>query len=543
MVEFTEMDKLAGSDLNRQYLEGINKEQQRILGNIPPDIRPDRERTITGTFQSLSNKLAAREDFEFGERQQAILKLKITRHLEKEDNIDASTLFDAIIESPGFINKDRGSLQRLFEVHEEKTLLKIAEIRKKLAERQKGEGANPWENLFTTESGNYYVARLLNMPHLQMESAYMDHCVGTSDSYVNRMKKGEIEILSFRNVPKINSRTQKLEGDTPIITIEYNLKTNTIEQMKKANDEYLKPDDPYFNDVIDALKQLRGTRTDTGKLRFFAKINPSELENIKVADYHVLTENGAISFREFDPDIDGFVFKTGKMEIKPEYSRVDVSKIVSILTGVKYEPEELARTQSEVTNKTRFYIGELYKGIETALPLNVEIHPGFPEGKRMIRNDTIVENKNVYDLRTILKKKEVYITDYAGQILENAKLGNSGEYRTIILSVGHLMRKTDTKGYLTTGEVKGRLTELGLLDKDNPTPPEIAAYYALQNGDTIDMYEWVYEIGMEPVADSDGRPSVFDVDRDERGVRLYDRCINSGDEWYSDYGLLVSVRK
>ena len=117
-------------------------------------------------------------------------------------------------------------------MHQEKTLIKIAEIRKKRAEVKGGEAFNPYENLFTTQSGNYYIARLLNMPHLEEESEYMDNCVGTSDSYVNRIKRGEIEILSFRNVPKVNPKTGKLEGDVPIITIEYDLKTKEIRQMK-----------------------------------------------------------------------------------------------------------------------------------------------------------------------------------------------------------------------------------------------------------------------------------------------------------------------
>src|SRR5258708_858935 len=127
MVEFIDMDKLAGSELSRQYLDGLNQEQKRILGNIPADVRTQREQLITNTFQTLKGRLSTRDEFEFGERQQTILKLKLTRHLEKEESIDTNTLFDALVESPNFINKDRGSLERLFEVHEEKTLLKIAE--------------------------------------------------------------------------------------------------------------------------------------------------------------------------------------------------------------------------------------------------------------------------------------------------------------------------------------------------------------------------------------------------------------------------------
>jgi hypothetical protein len=223
--------------------------------------------------------------------------------ISNSETIDVNVLFDAIIETPNFINTDKGSLFRLLEIHEEKTLQKIAEIRKQKAEIKGNEKFNPYEALFETKSGNYYMARLLNMPHLEEESQYMNHCVGTSDSYVNKIKRGEVEIFSFRNVSKINHDTQKLGKDTPIITIEYNLKTKIIEQMKKNSDKYLNQNDLYFNDIIDALKQLRKTKTDTGELRDFKQISSNELQNFEVKDYNILTENGEISFRDFDPNI------------------------------------------------------------------------------------------------------------------------------------------------------------------------------------------------------------------------------------------------
>jgi hypothetical protein len=253
----------------QKYINKINQEYEQTLATFSlkednPNNRTNKERQITGAFQVLSERLGRNPEFKFSDRQKAILKLKLARHFQNSNDLDTSVLYDAIIESPKFINTDKGSFHKLFEVHEEKTIQKIAEIRRKRAEMDGSGQYNPYENLFTTASGNYYVARLLNMPHLEDESEYMKHCVGTSDSYINQIKRGDIEILSFRHAPKINQSEQKLEGDTPIITIEYNLKTKVIEQMKKQNDEYLKPTDPYFNDVIDALKQLRTTMTDTG---------------------------------------------------------------------------------------------------------------------------------------------------------------------------------------------------------------------------------------------------------------------------------------
>ena len=116
------------------------------------------------------------------------LQLKLARHFEdngESAKIDVPTCVDALVESPRFLNSDKGSIEKLFELHEMKTLQKIAELRKKRAEMNGGEMYNPYENLFETSNGKYYMARLLNMPHLEDESVYMDHCVGTSTSYVN----------------------------------------------------------------------------------------------------------------------------------------------------------------------------------------------------------------------------------------------------------------------------------------------------------------------------------------------------------------------
>jgi len=337
------MDKVEEVLINQEYLNRLGKEQQRILGNTPQELRGQREQSINTTFQTLKNRFSDVEEFEFGERQQIILKLKLTRYFERKESIDTDTLFDALIETPNFINKDRGSLDHLFEVHEQKFLQKIAEARKKRAEIGDKSVSNPWENLFTTKSGDYYMARLLNMPHLEMESDFMKHCVNTSDSYINRMKRGEIEILSFRHVPTINQKTNKLEGDVPIMTIQYDLKTGVIRQIKKAKNEYLNPNDPYFDDVIDALKQLRTTKSDTGKLRVITEISPNELKNVEVEDYCVLTENGSVPFREFDPNSGVFVLKAGSMKLTPDLSESDVVKIVHILKGIDYKPEEIVQ--------------------------------------------------------------------------------------------------------------------------------------------------------------------------------------------------------
>ena len=101
----------------------------------PHYLRQKKEAEIIGAYQDMSRRLTSNLDISLGDRQQAVLKLKLARHFQAHDTIDLNTLYDALIETPKFLEKDKGSLGRLFEIHEQKTLQKIAEMRKRKAEQ------------------------------------------------------------------------------------------------------------------------------------------------------------------------------------------------------------------------------------------------------------------------------------------------------------------------------------------------------------------------------------------------------------------------
>jgi len=519
-----------------RVIEKMNKGYEEALAPFSPRKRQEKEQLINNTFQSLSQRIATRGDFELTPERQAVLRLKLARHFQKTDEVDPSTLFDALVETPKFINTGKGSLMRLMEVHQQKTLERIAEARKRRAEVGDKEAFNPWENLFTTKSGNYYVARLLNMPHLEAESAYMKHCVGTSDSYINQMKRGDIEILSFRNVPKLNQRTQRLEGDTPIITIEYNLRTKTIDQMKKRDDEYLSPSDPYYKDVIDALKQLRTTQTDSGKLRDFIKIAPSELENIKVRDGYVLTENGEVSFRAFNLDSRIFVFRLGKMPIEARTSRQDASKIVRLVGGLNFQPEEIAITREQVTSRTKIFIGKPFPGFFKWLPDSIQyVYTSLPEGK-VVRESVAAGGKTGQEYKTILEQEGNHVSDWAGDMMrkpEFVTLRRPEKIDLVRLTIGDL-GFTDNP---TTDQLYQKAQELGL----ELCPPEVGPELRLKYQDQP-LYEFTY-IGMKQIADSGGRPSVFSLARNDAGFRLGSYWANPGNHWALDMEFVFRLRK
>lgn len=527
----------------QKYLNKISVDYQNTLNTLPKDSRQEKEKQIADSFAELSRRLSAQEGLEFDERQQAILKLKLARHFQKatkDDVLDINTLFDAIIESPKFIDTDKGSLFRLLEVHEQKTLEKIAEMRKKRAEIGKDETFNPYENMFTTESGNYYVARLLNMPHLEQESEYMKHCVGTSTSYVNRIKKGEIEIFSFRNVPNINTQTQKLEGDMPIITIEYNLKTKTIQQIKKYDDKYLEPDDPYFADVVDALKQLRHTTTDTGERRDFSKISPSELGNIKVKDYYVLTDQGEISFQDFDPDADIFILKSGKMDITLEHSKQDIAKIVRIVEGISCQPNEIAQSKDEVTPKTKLWLAPLFPDFFDWLQDHDQIehiYTSFPENK-ITKFEALMGDQTKEELLNELEQRksaegddQIFVEKYADFML------NSDEFETLPNReiIKYVRLKVSDLGFsdgATTQQIYDKAEEFGLELCPAETGPKLRLNYKKIFKSEQSRGDY-FMVAMKQIPGSAGYPSVFSVSRDGDGESWLDGRAGSAGGWNS----------
>lgn len=525
-----DIEKERISAFEQKYLNKLGQDYQQTLATFSQDTRQGKERTTTDVFQTLSSRLAGTEGFEFSDRQKAVLKLKLARHFQNNDSCDLNTLYDAIIESPKFINTDKGSIHRLFEVHEEKTLQKIAEIRKQRAEMGDTEAFNPYENLFMTKSGDYYMTRLLNMPHLEEESEYMKHCVGTSDSYVNKMKKGDIEILSFRHTPIMNTQTQKLEEGIPIMTIEYNLRTKTIEQMKKANDEYLAISDEYFDDAIDALKQLRTTRTDSGELRDFSKISPSEIGNIEVKDEYVLTEKGEVHFRDLDPNDGVFVLKIGAMEINSETSKDDVVKMLKIVDNIDCTPTQIATSQNEITKNTKAYIGPLFPGI---FKKNIEhMYTSFPEGK-IKTFETKIGGKTKEELEVELKQKNIKLDLYAQSLLDSKDFTTSKNIEDIDL-VRLTVRDLGLSNGATTDEIYKKAEEFGL----ELCPPEVGPHLRFSySGNEYLM------IAMKQITDRDGYPYVFYLHRDGDDLWLNTRIAEPSSRWFADYTFVFRTRK
>jgi len=516
-----DLNKTENSEKSKQQM--IEAFKAKATEKISEDIEKtkkildqDKLRKLQENYAELIKKL---DELELTETQKSILELKLARYFQRDENIDINTLYDAIIETPRFLDKPKGGLHHLLEIHEQKTLEKIAEIRRRKAEQTGNDGFNPYEALFQTESGKYYMARLLNMPHLEEESQYMDHCVGTSDSYINKMKRGDVEILSFRNT----------DNHEPIMTIEYNVRTKTIEQIKKANDHYLNQSDPYYNDFIEALGKLKETEQDDGKNRNFENINDSELKEISVKDYHILTKDGEINFRDLDLTQVPFILKIGKMSFDSNTPKEDAAKMIEIVTGLKFESNQIATSKNEINENTRVYNGELYPNIFKELPDSIEkIYTNFPEkiSEVYIKEIEIPsEPKTAEEYITDLEKDGYKINDYVKDTLSKANL-TEGAGQTIKL----IIPSNKSLGFptgATREESKQRAIELGVANQTLPaiTGPELRKQYKNQP-----------EIGyilidMDSITDLADSPRVFDVVRDDSAVWLFANVGGSGDRY------------
>jgi len=528
------IDQARMKAFQQKYLDKIRREYERIMVTFREESRREKERKVSESLESLGQRLAGTEDFEFGEVQRETLKLKLARYFQINETCDLNTLYDAIIETPKFINADKGSLHRLLEIHEQKTLEKIAQIRKQRAEMTGDEAYNPYEALLRTDSGKYYMARLLNMPHLEEESEYMNHCVGTSDSYVNRIKRGEIEILSLRRTPESTTSEDKSESDTPILTFEYDPKSKEILQMKKADDNYLKTDDSYFSDVIDALKKLRQTKTDAGEFRDFREISRSELENIEVADYHVLTEEGEIYFKDFDPEKNLFVLKIGKMEITASTSKEDAAKFFQIIENIEIRPQEIAYTLEEINENTKAYVGKLEPGIFNLIQKHgiEHVYTSFPEGK-IQRYNIEIGGKTAEQLKQEMDAENIWRSQWADQLLDSKDFvvsKNIEKADLVRLSVKDLGFPQGA----TTQEIYDEAEKLGL----ELCPAEVGPHLRLQ----YSRHDW-FLIAMKQIIGSDGFPSVFFLYWGGERLGLHATAAKSDEGWGPDYRFVFRLRK
>ncbi len=541
--------KLYEKDLEAEQIAQINKAYEATLARIGERKRPENERLINETLTSISVELSRQENFTHGPLQQAILRFKLARYFELKtdsDLLDTNVLRDAILETPAVIQDEQSNLgiAGLLKLHKQKTAQWAAQLRTKQGETH---GVEP-EQLLVSASGEYQLVRLLNKTYLEQESATLNHCVGNGDTYLNKIKKGEREILSFRR------------GNTPLMTIEYDPKHAVIEQMKKSDDEYLAPTDPYTQELFIMLGQLPKTKTIAGKPRMIKRINATELQHFTVAPDHILTPAGEVHFRTINPNDNPLILKVGTIELIPDITEQDAAQLLQIFEGIHIDSHHIARTPDQIIDgQTVAYIGKLGKPSPATIQKIQHlkyVYTSFPDGRKLTWDDT--------ELSPSTRSPQDEIA-YITAPTRHPSIGTWGYAQTMMKNPDYAQRNTD---YLTEKAqhdptnnpdvyIELSLEDLGVQPGQTVTwqglekiadewglekcPPGIGpALRVAYQDQPVDSWSSIY---MEPIAVSvsGGDQNVFTLSRSGGHLGLGDSW--TGSLWHPHDRLVVQLRK
>lgn len=195
--------------------------------------------------------------------------------------------------------------------------------------------------------------------------------------------------------------------------------------------------------------------------------------------------------------------------------------------------DQIAHNRSQVNERTKAYVGQLYPSIFTQLAHLEHIYTAFPEKK--IRRTTVeIGGKTKEQLQAELDQKNIYVTAWAKDIMK--KITTTTEPTNVDM-INLTVADLGFTSYCTTTELFARAKALGL----ELCPAEVGPHYRLQYTDQPeDEYR---SIGMEPIADSDGYPSVFCLHHDGDLLKLYAYSANPDFQWDPAREFAFSPRK
>ncbi|MBA3788833.1 hypothetical protein H0X32_00340 [Patescibacteria group bacterium] len=198
--------------------------------------------------------------------------------------------------------------------------------------------------------------------------------------------------------------------------------------------------------------------------------------------------------------------------------------------------DEIAHVPSEITEKTKAYVGQLEPGIFQKLSEHLEhVYTSFPEKK--IRRDSVeIGGKSKEQLIAEMESAGINISDYAKSMMGNPDFTvseNREEAKLVRLTVADLGFKTNA----TTDQIYERAEALGL----ELCPPDTGPNYRLKYKDQP-LREYVH-IGMKQIAARDGDPSVFRLRRYDGGLWLDRSWAEPGSGWDSGREFVFRFRK
>lgn len=241
----------------------------------------------------------------------------------------------------------------------------------------------------------------------------------------------------------------------------------------------------------------------------------------KTKKNETLTKDDLSFLYEIDSKIEGFGYEKDPRIAELRKTRNPEEDMLVVLECTK---EEIAHNPNEIDQNTKAFLGKLEPGIfDLIQKYNIEhIYTSFPEGK--IRKETIeIGGKTAKELKNAIKAR-MKISEYAEYMMDSKEfqtLKKPESAELIRLSVRDLGFE---KG-ATTDEVYQKAEQLGL----ELCPAEVGPHYRLKYADQP-LGEWFY-IAMKQIADRNGNPSVFYLERREGGLWLNCSWAKPGSRW------------
>ncbi|MFH0804512.1 MAG: hypothetical protein V1896_02840 [Candidatus Zambryskibacteria bacterium] len=250
--------------------------------------------------------------------------------------------------------------------------------------------------------------------------------------------------------------------------------------------------EPVMAPVLEEKLKEFGSEADSYKKKTEDMKKMTEIEN-KTKTNQPLTKEELVFLYEINEKIEGFGYENDPriQEIRDQRNSKEDAPVV-----LDCKPEEIATSESEITQNTKAYIGELFPGV---FKTNIEnIFTSFPEGK-IQRYETQIGNKTKEELIRKLKEKNIYISDYAKDLLNSQDFKTSETQEDLNL-VRLTVKDLGFPNGATTDEIYKRAEDFGL----ELCPAEVGPQLRLSYSET----GWMF-IAMKQISDRDGYPDVF----------------------------------
>lgn len=289
--------------------------------------------------------------------------------------------------------------------------------------------------------------------------------------------------------------------------------------------------DPYIGDVLEKRLKEFGAEGEVYKKKSSDMKRVTAVDN-KIKAKEPLEKEDLIFLYEIDASIEGFGYQRDPRvdELRANRNPKEDAPII-----FDCRPDQIAWKQEEIDEDTKAYVGPLFSGIFHQVHGLDHIYTTFPEGKIRFQNVT-VGGKSPQELQEELIGGNFKISDYAKSLMASKDFHTFSDPETIS-TVRLKVRDLGLTGRPTTDQLYTRAQELGL----ELCPAEIGPHLRIAYKDQP-MDEWLH-IGMKQIADSDGSPNVFYLERDGREMLVGGALMEPGDTLDPRHEFVFSIRK